>query len=263
MSKIFLSVPVLNRPELQSIYSIYQAILSAKHQVRIYFNSNDSLINRVRNVHMSVFYYKFPECDYFMSIDSDIEIMNAYASNNIFNKLIAHDLDFVGGFYAIKKEGPPKCSSILMNDTDSVAFNSGLKEVRWLSSGCWCLKRSVVEKMIKAYPELTYDGDDNAAGMTVHGLYNTMIYTMNAGEFGLTKPFKKLLSEDWSMCQRWLDIGGKIYGDTSIALNHIGKCNYKIWNVQAVQNTKSSPPAPGFELEENKSQIEQLKKMAE
>jgi len=250
MAKIFLSIPILGRPELKMIYSTYQAILSSKHQVRIYFNENDSLIPRVRNVHISAFLYSFPDYDYFMSIDSDLEIMNAHPTNNIFNKLVAHDLDFTGGFYALKKEGPPKCSSILMDGSDNVTFDSGLKEVRWLSSGCWCLKRSTVEKMAKAYPELTYDGDDNAAGMAVHGLYHPMIYEMKAGEFGLDKPFKKYLSEDWSFTERWRAIGGKIFGDTSIALNHIGSHSYKIWNVKAVQNSKLEPPPPGFELKE-------------
>jgi hypothetical protein len=42
MAKIFLSVPVLGRPDLKMMYSMYQAILScAGHQVRVYFNQND------------------------------------------------------------------------------------------------------------------------------------------------------------------------------------------------------------------------------
>ena len=87
MAKIFLSVPVLEKPELKMLYSTYQAMLScAEHQVRIYFNENDSLISRVRNVHMSVFLNEYPECDYFCSIDSDLEIVNAYQTNNIFTK---------------------------------------------------------------------------------------------------------------------------------------------------------------------------------
>lgn len=250
MAKIFLSVPILGKPELKMIYSMYQAILSSsKHQVRVYFNENDSLIPRVRNVHISSFLYKFPDYEYFMSIDSDLEILNAYPNNNIFNKLVAHDLDFVGGFYAIKKEGQRKCSSILLNGTDTVDFNSGLVEVRWLSSGCWCLKRSVVEKMANAYPELTYDGDDNASGMTIHGLYHPMIYTMKPGEYGTTKTFKKYLSEDWSLCERWRQIGGRIFGDTSIALNHIGKYPYKIWDVQVQSSSnKPQPPPAGHNL---------------
>ena len=85
MAKIFLSVPILGRPDLKMMYSMYQAILSCKeHQVRVYFNQNDSLISRVRNVHISSFYNDYPDYDYFMSLDSDLEIVNAYPNNNIF-----------------------------------------------------------------------------------------------------------------------------------------------------------------------------------
>ena len=254
MAKIFLSVPILGKPELKMMFSTYQAIFASPHQVRIFFNENDSLISRVRNVHLSTFYYDFPEYDYFMSLDSDLEILNVHPTNNLFTKLLAHDLDFVGGLYSIKKEGQSKCSSVLLDAADHVPFDSGLKETRWLSSGCWCIKRSAVKKMVDAYPELIYDGDDNAAGKKIHGLYIPMLYDMHPEDFdGIDSVFRKYLSEDWSFCQRWLDLGGKIFGDTSIVLNHIGKFSYKIWNVEPVEKQRVAPsvltpPAPGFEL---------------
>ena len=80
MAKVFLSIPVLDRPELKMLYSVYQAMLTDQgHQVRIYFNENDSLISRVRNVHLSVFLNEFTDCEYFVSIDSDLEILNSLA----------------------------------------------------------------------------------------------------------------------------------------------------------------------------------------
>ena len=252
--KIFLSVPVLDRPELHFMYSMYQAILSAapEHQVRVYFNSNDSLISRVRNVHMSVFYNDFTDCDYFMSLDSDLEILNAYPNNNIFKKLVAADKDVVGGLYAIKKPGVRRSSSITIDGTNP-EFDSGLKEMRWLSTGCWCIKREAVKKMIEAYPELKYDGDDNASGKKVYGLYIPMLYDLKPEDFQNVKlPFKKYLSEDWSWCERWKRIGGQIYADTSIVLKHIGKCDYTLWDVELVKTAAPKPtnlPPPGFDLD--------------
>jgi hypothetical protein len=54
-------------------------------------------------------------------------------------------------------------------------------------------------------------------------------------------------------CERWKAIGGKIYADTSIALSHIGKFNYKLWEVEVSKtnpNLSSKPnlPPPGFDL---------------
>jgi len=231
MAKIFLSVPILHKPCLPMIYSMYQAILSCpEHKVRVYFNQQDSLISRVRNVHMSVFLNEFPECDYFMSLDSDIEVVNAYPNNNIFTKLIAHDKDFVGGLYAIKKPGVRRCSSITM-DGKPPEFDKGLIEMRWLSSGCWCIKRSAIEKMVKAYPELLYQGDDNASGKDIYGLYIPMLYDLKEGDFpSIPLPFRKYLSEDWSfpldpstniLCDnfKWKTIKNINIGDILIAFD--------------------------------------------
>lgn len=253
MAKIFLSYPVLGRPELNSLMSVYQAILSCpQHQVRLYANLNDSLISRVRNVHTSAFYNDFPDCDYFFSIDSDINIVNAYSNNNIFSKLIAHDLDFVGGLYAIKKQGTKRCSSITM-DGKNPEFNTGLVEMRWLSSGCWCIKRSVIKKMIEAYPEDRYNGDDNASGKMVYNFYDTMLYDLKPNDFqGVQLPFRKKLSEDWGFCEKWKAIGGKIYADSSLVLHHIGSCNYDLFDVEVVKTQKPVPPPAGYDLGINK-----------
>ena len=250
MANIFLSVPVLGKPELRMMYTTYKAISTSRHhKVMLYFNENDSLISRVRNVHASLFLNdpKFKDFDYFMSLDSDIALVNVYESNNIFDKLIAHNLDFVGGLYSIKKPGEIRCASVTM-DAEDAHFNTGLKEMRWLSSGCWCVKRSVMQKMAEAYPELTYNGDDNASGRIVHGLYLPFIYDFKDGEYNTDGTFRKLLSEDWSFCERWLSIGGKIYADTSIVLRHIGKIDYSLYNVEVINKSKRNPPNPGFEL---------------
>jgi len=266
MAKIFVSVPILGRPELKMIYSLYQSIFTCKeHQVRLYFNENDSLISRVRNAHISTFINEYKDCDYFMSIDSDLEIINCYGTNNIFSKLVAHDKDFVGGLYALKKPGTPVSSSIPdSGNMEKPQFDSGLMKMKWLSSGCWCIKRSVIEKMVAAYPELTYDGDDNMAYKKVHGLYIPFIADLT-NENGT---FKKYLSEDWAFAHRWKAIGGEIYADTSIVLKHIGTFPYSLWNVEVVAAKKdeakpsidvkqpngsvfSLPPA-GFDLTKTK-----------
>jgi len=258
MSNIFISVPILDRPELAMVQSLYAACLSSKHKARLYYNTQDSLISRVRNVHLSRFYYDFPECEYFMSLDSDIEIINCYPSNNIFDKLIAHDLDFVGGLYALKRPGSIRCSSVPMNIRAEITYDSGLLEMRWMSSGCWCIKRSAVKKLFDAYPELIYEGDDNATGQKIHGVYIPMLYDITPEEFPEVKEKgRKYLSEDWAMIQRWRQIGGKVWADSSIVLKHIGKIDYSLFNVKVVKASElnkpdsvlsNMPPPAGFDL---------------
>lgn len=231
MAKILVSLPVLGRPNLRMIQSLYSAIHNCKeHDISIYSSENDSMISRVRNVHLSVFINDYPDYDYFVSIDSDLEIVNKFPTNNIFTKLVSHDAKFVGGLYALKKDGEKVCASVPMDRNRKPEFNSGLKPMLWLSSGCWCIKREAIEKMINAYPELTYDGDDNMAGKKIFGLYIPMIKKMNIGG----KEVNKYLSEDWSFNERWRSIGGQIFADTSIVLNHYGEKSYPLWDVEVV-----------------------------
>lgn len=222
--KIFLSMPVADKPELKCLFSLYQAIATCGYEVKIYATEGDSLISRVRNAHITVFYDEFKDFDYFISIDSDLEIINKNKNDNIFRKLISHNVDFVGGLYALKNyDDEPKTSSISMDGNNVISYNSGLAEMDWLSSGCWCLKRSAIKKMVDKYPELIYDGDGLMSHKKVYGFYMPFIQKLDNEK-------KKYLSEDWAFCERWKSLGEKIFADTTILLNHIGKFPYSLWN---------------------------------
>ena len=262
MATIFLSIPVMDRPEMRMMTSMYNALFTSifankKHKIIPYFNEGDSLISRARNEHISAFINEFKQCDYFMSIDSDIEIMNVFADNNIFDRLVAHDLDFVGGLYSLKRaEGPVESSSVMLDGKRTADFDSGLVEMKFLSSGCWCLKRSAIEKMILAYSDLWYDGEGVSAGKKNIGLYIPFIADLETTGFDGSKiKYKKYLSEDWAFCSRWLNIGGKIFADTGIALKHYGKYPYTLWNLNVQAYKKSE-----LKLEEKLRSIEEKKK---
>ena len=267
MAKIFLSIPIMDKPEFKMIFSVYKAILSCpEHQVRIFANENDSLISRVRNVHLSLFLNEYKDCDYFISIDSDLEILNSFKQNNIFSKLIDQNKEFVGGLYPLKQyESEPKCASIPIGiPREKIPFDQGVIPMQWLSSGCWCLTRSAVQKMADAYPELDYVGDDNVSGQTIHGLCIPDIFEV--GEEG--KKFKKYLSEDWAFCRRWKDIGGEIWADTSIILNHLGKIPYCLWNVKTEERKvekepEQQPPLNMKSAEEMQEWVDGVKEMKE
>jgi hypothetical protein len=223
MKKIFLSIPVSFRPELRMFFGIQRAIATSKHQIVLYATEGDSLISRARNNHISIFLEKYKDCDYFFSIDCDIEVENNKENDNIFDKLIDHDKDFVGGLYALKRQSEKRCASV--RDDGSFAppeFNSGLIKMKWLSSGCWCIKRSVIEKMANSYPELQYDGEGEMYGKKIYGLYIPFIKEIENKK-------NKYLSEDWAFIERWRSLGGEVYADTSIVLNHIGKYSYNLW----------------------------------
>lgn len=233
--KVFLSYPVMDRCEQRSLSSVYRMASTCQTaSVQISCLEGDSLISRVRNVAITMFMES--SADYFMSVDSDLEIMNTLADNNAIDRLIRSDYEFTGALYALKDPSQRKSSSVLMGANALPKFDSGFYEARWLSTGCWMLKRSVVEKMIAAYPDLVYDGDAHATGRKCLGLYIPYIESVSEADGFKFPPgkliYRKYLSEDWAFAARWRKIGGKIFIDSGIHLTHIGKNGYRLWDCE-------------------------------
>jgi hypothetical protein len=84
------------------------------------------------------------------------------------------------------------------------------------------IRRSVLEAMIEHYPELRYThehrGNDPLVGSPWRSaLFNCMI----------DKVTGFYLSEDFSFCRRWTDMGGEIWVDYTSRLNHVGLMVYR------------------------------------
>jgi hypothetical protein len=81
------------------------------------------------------------------------------------------------------------------------------------------IKRQTIERMIAAYPESRYNkvhAYSNAKAEDNYALFECMIDAET----------KSYISEDYGFCQKWRDIGGKIWLDTEGKLTHIGAYNF-------------------------------------
>ena len=229
---IFLSIPIMDRPEAAFMDSLYQAMLSCSgfrfYRMR---TEGDSLLERVRNQDISLFMES--DCEWFVVLDSDLIIHHCTRDDNLFNKLTGHGKEFVGGLYALRGASPigQRCASGAL-DAKPLEYNTGLREMRWMSTGCWCIHRTGVERTVAAYPELDYAGDAQLRDHTVHGLFMPMLVPRGDGRM-------KHLSEDWSCCERFRAAGGQIWADTSIRLTHIGKAKYELWPVPKKEGVAS------------------------
>ena len=90
------------------------------------------------------------------------------------------------------------------------------------------IKRPAIDKMIGSYPELKYNNDLNT-GPELQEFFYAMFDTM------LDPTDKRYLSEDYTFCRRWQAIGGDIWLDPSISLNHYGSYNFQGNPAQIIQ----------------------------
>jgi hypothetical protein len=241
-NKFFIATPCyggqLNEPYFRSV--IKMMTFFNGHQIPLAFGTiaNESLVTRARNV--LVAYFLASDYTHLMFIDADIE----FQTEDIL-KLYAHKKDVVVGAYPKKGVAWDKIRSNLtdpankdknLSDRDMASFGSdyainfkfvdketktigvenGLIKLHDAGTGFMMISREAILKMIKAYPELKYNNDVNIANADLkdhfYALFDTMIDPVD----------RRYLSEDYTFCRRWQEIGGDVWLDPSISLNHYG-----------------------------------------
>jgi hypothetical protein len=98
--------------------------------------------------------------------------------------------------------------------SNTMEIKENVAEVRHLATGFMLIERETIEKMMEAFPDTKYvddvsylEGDENKYA---YALFDCGVYD---GHY---------FSEDWLFCHRWAQIGGSIFLDISIQLNHCG-----------------------------------------
>ena len=91
-----------------------------------------------------------------------------------------------------------------VEDDKNINFDNGVMEVTHSPTGCMLIKRTVFDKMIKAYP------DKGIVQKTViNGKYVDKPNMWNFFDTIHDPRTKTYLGEDFSFCKLWKDIGGK------------------------------------------------------
>jgi hypothetical protein len=225
--KIFLATPcyggMVCQEFMQSVLCTLHTCMVNGIGLQVFMIGNESLITRGRNQLVSEFMAS--DCSHLMFIDADIE----FSANEIL-KLISHDKGIAVGAYPLKQEP----TTYVLNTAPDAKEEGGLIEVLDAGTGFMMIKRETITKMKEGYPELHYTGDlerdeyrQDLIGKNDHkeklkqnlfSLFDTSHDKENNNNY---------LSEDYTFCRRWQKIGGTIWLDTTISLNHIGRKVYR------------------------------------
>lgn len=176
---------------------------------------NESLIPRGRNNLVSKFLHN-KSATHLMFVDADIRWKPEYIL-----EMLRKDKDVICGLYPMKSM-PPK---FVINTVKDAIKEGPLEEVSTAGTGFMMVKRHVIEDMIAAHPELKYN-DNVGIGKEfepyMYGLFDTMI-----------DKDKNYLSEDWTFCYRWREMGNKVWVHKDIILDHQG--TYSFLGVDAIK----------------------------
>jgi hypothetical protein len=166
---------------------------------------NESLVTRARNNLVAKF-LNVPEATHLMFIDVDL----GFDPESII-QLLCDNQDIIGGLYP-KKSLP--ISYVVNTVPTPKTDGANIVEVSTLGTGFMLIKRHVIEKMIAHHPELKIKDNIGYAPECekyMFALFDTLI-----------DDNQNYLSEDWAFCYRWRKMGGSIFANTSIKLDHSG-----------------------------------------
>lgn len=259
-NKFFVATPCYGGQLMEPYFRSTIKLMSFfnQHQIPLAFGTiaNESLVTRARNVLLA--YFLNSDYTHLLFIDADIEfqvedVLKLYAANkdvavgaypkkgvawqrikeSITQKPNAEmadkDIAAYGSDYAVNFK-------FLNKDEKTIAVENGLVKLHDAGTGFMMIRREAILKLLKAYPELKYNNDVNINNEQInnhfYALFDTMIDPID----------RRYLSEDYTFCRRWQEIGGDIWLDPSISLNHYGHFCFQ-GNPNAIINWGDAPPA--------------------
>jgi len=166
--------------------------------------TNESLISRARNTMVAKFLAN-PDSTHLMFVDADIgwEPWHLLVMLN-------RDVDVIGGLYPMKSLPIKWC----VNGFDGAEEGpDGLQEVSKTGTGFFLVKRHVFDKL-NAHPATKPFINDIGLPVELNPYMKTY--------FDTAVRENRYYSEDWTFCENWRDLGGRVWVDKRVLLRHTG-----------------------------------------
>jgi hypothetical protein len=106
-------------------------------------------------------------------------------------------------------------------DPSRIETRNNFAQVKYAGTGFLMLRRHMLLAMIERYPELRYAHEHRPDDLLDGSPWRYALFNCFVDETGT------YLSEDFSFCRRWTDMGGEIWIDLQSRLTHIGTVNFE------------------------------------
>jgi hypothetical protein len=244
---IFIATPCyggqIGEPYFRSMMRL--AILCNKYDIPYTVSTlaNESLVTRGRNTLVS-FFMENPTATHLFFVDADIEF-----NPEDMLRMVAYDKPIVVGAYpkkavnwdsiinAARRDEEETADTIEGhssnyvvnfdwlkdaegNRTPSVQIIENLVKLKDAGTGFMCIKKEVIQQMFDNHPEMKYVNDINVDMKFephMYALFDTMIDPES----------RRYLSEDYTFCRLWQNMGGDVWLDPRTALNHVGHYTFR------------------------------------
>jgi hypothetical protein len=242
-TKVHICMPCYGGMLTESTFMSYIKWSNAARQLGLDWTmetmTNESLISRARNTLTAKFLHN-KDSTHLMFIDADIgwEPWHLLVMLN-------RDVDVIGGLYPMKSLPVKWCVNGFEGAEEGP---DGLQEVSKTGTGFMLIKRDVFEKL-NAHPATKPFINDIGLPQELNQYMKTY--------FDTAVRENRYYSEDWTFCENWRDLGGKVWVDKRVLLKHTGTYVfdystqdqlYKDLHNLALQNNAALGTAVGAEI---------------
>jgi hypothetical protein len=210
MSSVFIATPAFSGqvtvPYALSLSETMASLQAYGHTVCPKIVTSGSLLVAERNRLTQAFWDS--GCDYMLCIDADL----GWPAQAIL-AMLEQDKEFICGVYPARGSGGKQFTfRPVLEANDGVVTDKHLLKMEYVPAGFMLIKRSVVEKLQKSFPELYYRPKNNLDNSeAAFCLFDTEIFE---GEFW---------GEDYVFCRRVRQAGVEIWCDPLIEFDHAGE----------------------------------------
>ena len=216
-----------------SLLKLQNSFTQRGWQLNYLLQAGDALVTRARQTIVGHF-LENPRATHLLFIDADIAFEPAQVV-----RLLEFDADVTAAVYPVKQIDWDKIPSAVAagrSPIESAALSyvverdhrseltvrDGFVKSRYAGTGFLMIRRAALERMIQHYPELRYRHEHRSADPLDSSPWRSAIFNcMIEPESGF------YLSEDFSFCRRWTDMGGEIWVDYTSRLEHVGLMVYR------------------------------------
>jgi hypothetical protein len=223
--------------QVTSLYATSLLKLQSACQLRdvgfsVLLPGGDALITRARQ-NIVAHFLENAAATHLLFADADI----GFEPDQAF-RLLDFDVDMAAAVYPTKRIDWPRVQTLAkagkdrleasslsyvfeIDDPRRIGVRDGFAKVRFAGTGFLMIKRAVLIAMIERYPELRYRREHNHQDTLRDSQWRSALFNCF-----IDPATGVYLSEDFSFCRRWSDMGGEIWADLQSKLTHTGPVTF-------------------------------------
>ena len=209
--KLFIGIPAYDgKLNIKTAFSLAQLMPKAMQlgvSVTLSDLSNCSIITMARNALVHEFLKT--DCTELLFIDADVIVQ----ADDIL-RLLAQSggKDITAGAYPRRAQDAKFFTDVYTDENGELEFDGSLMRVKRVGTGFMMIQRHVIEKMVAAHPEWTYE--NKAKDEQISAVFDFKIID---GQY---------VGEDYLFCDRATQMGFTVHIDVDISLPHVGQHNF-------------------------------------